>query len=153
MGHNGGPALDQAGDRQSRDRNERDPYQKPEPSIAAPLSSSGSGDDSSSQQSGNEATATNNADFVVERKIADQMSARGWTSDSIRSTLSSPAKTIPARGTRFDDILGVRRDDPATAYVNTDGSYVVVNDTDRTVVQLSDRNDPDWRAPWAKGSP
>jgi hypothetical protein len=75
------------------------------------------------------------------------------TSDSIGSTLANPAETVPARDSRLDEKTGARRDDPATAYVNSDGSYVVVNDMDRTVVQLSNRNNPDWRAPWTKGNP
>lgn len=37
-----------------------------------------------------------------------------------------------------------KRDDPATAYFRGDGSYVIRNDRTNEIVQLSDRNDPDW---------
>jgi filamentous hemagglutinin len=87
---------------------------------------------------------------TVEPKILGQMGPRGWTSDSISSTIAKPAERIVTQDTRFDPIAGTRRNDPATAYVNSDGSYVVVNDKDGTVVQISNRNDPNWKAPWAK---
>ncbi len=95
-------------------------------------------------------SATNSAGFTIEPKIAGQMGTRGWTSDSIASTVASPARTIVMQDTRFDPIAGVRRNDPATAYVNADGSYVVVNNKDGTVVQISNRNNSNWKAPWAK---
>lgn len=38
--------------------------------------------------------------------------------------------------------------DPATAYIDESGHYVVINDRTNDVVQISNRNDPDWRAPW-----
>jgi len=90
------------------------------------------------------------ADFTIEPKIAGQMGMRGWTSDSITSTIKNPAKTVSTQDNRFDPTTGIRRSDSATAYVNTDGSYVVVNNKDGTVVQVSNRNNPNWKAPWAK---
>ncbi|MCA3193505.1 MAG: hypothetical protein INH12_25855 [Cupriavidus sp.] len=87
---------------------------------------------------------------IVEPKIAGQMETRGWTQDSIASTMGNPAEKIATQDTRFDPVTGVRRNDPATAYVNADGSYVVVNNKDGTVVQVSNRNDPKWKAPWNK---
>jgi hypothetical protein len=57
IGHNGGPGLDQADGQQSRDPNERDPDQKPGPSVVAPLSSSRSSGDDSAQQGANSAQA------------------------------------------------------------------------------------------------
>ncbi|WP_421746651.1 colicin E5-related ribonuclease [Burkholderia vietnamiensis] len=75
---------------------------------------------------------------------------RRWTSDSIASTIAHPVETIATQDTRFDPTTGTRRGDPATAYVNADGSYVVVNDKNGTVVQVSNRNNPNWKAPWAK---
>lgn len=46
------------------------------------------------------------------------------------------------------DISGQKRNDLATAYIRTDGSYVVRNDITEDIVQISDRNDPDWQSPF-----
>ncbi len=40
--------------------------------------------------------------------------------------------------------------DPATGYVAKDGSYVILNDVTNDVVQVSNRFDPAWKAPWDK---
>lgn len=85
---------------------------------------------------------------VIESKIQRQMESRGWTVDAINSTVANSEKKIPTKDTRFDPITGMRRNDPATAHVNSDGSYVVVNNSDGTVVQVSNKNDPNWKVPW-----
>lgn len=36
----------------------------------------------------------------------------------------------------------------ATAYINKDGSYVVRNNKTGDIVQISNRNNPNWKAPW-----
>ncbi len=46
------------------------------------------------------------------------------------------------------DIPGQKRNDPATVSIRTDGSYVVRNDRTEDIVQVSDRNDPDWQSPF-----
>ncbi|WP_429244211.1 colicin E5-related ribonuclease [Luteibacter sp. 621] len=38
--------------------------------------------------------------------------------------------------------------DPATAYYSRSGGYVVRNDVTGDIVQISNRNDPGWKAPW-----
>ena len=43
---------------------------------------------------------------------------------------------------------GSRLSDPATGYIAKDGSYVVRNDRTSTIVQISDKNDKNWAAPW-----
>lgn len=85
---------------------------------------------------------------VIELKIQRQMESRGWTVEAINSTVANSEKKIPTKDTRFDPITGARRNDPATVHVNSDGSYVVVNNRDGTVVQVSNKNDPNWKAPW-----
>ncbi|MEZ0601684.1 colicin E5-related ribonuclease [Paraburkholderia sp. IW21] len=45
-------------------------------------------------------------------------------------------------------IGGARHDDPATAFMREDGHYVVRNDIDGTIVQISKRNDPNWKSPF-----
>ena len=43
---------------------------------------------------------------------------------------------------------GTRRDELATAYIREDGHYVVRNDRDGTIVQISNRNKVDWISPF-----
>lgn len=85
---------------------------------------------------------------VVEPKIAQQMGKRGWTTESLESVISNPSKTIVTKDTRFDPSSGTRLNDPATGYVAKDGSYVVRNDRTGAIVQVSDKNDKNWVAPW-----
>jgi hypothetical protein len=71
----------------------------------------------------------------IPSKIINQMDGRGWTLDSIDETLTSDitrAATNKATG------------GSATAYFNSDGSYVVVDDATGQIIQISDRNDPNW---------
>jgi YD repeat-containing protein len=85
---------------------------------------------------------------VIEAKIARQMKKRGWTEKDVEDTIDNPARTTKTRDTRNLEDGSGRRDDPATAYVRDDGSYVVRNDVDGTVVQVSNRNDPNWQNPF-----
>ncbi|MCE1190632.1 MAG: hypothetical protein LWW96_00615 [Acidovorax sp.] len=78
------------------------------------------------------------------------MGNRGWTAESIDATIANPAKTVVTKDTRFDPISGARLNDPATGYIAKDGSYVVRNDRTGQVVQVSNKNDPTWKAPWEK---
>jgi filamentous hemagglutinin len=87
---------------------------------------------------------------VIEPKIVQQMGVRGWTAESIDATIANPAKTVVTKDTRFDPISGTRLNDPATGYVAKDGSYVVRNDRTGQVVQVSNKMDPTWKAPWDK---
>ena len=85
---------------------------------------------------------------IVEPKIAQQMGKRGWTTDSLEGVIANPSKTVVTKDTRFDPISGTRLNDPATGYVAKDGSYVVRNDRTGAIVQVSDKNDKNWVAPW-----
>jgi Colicin E5 ribonuclease domain len=145
IGHNGGPAMDGT----PSDPNGQEPNQKPPLPLVSPAYTPTS-NDVSTRQSGDTASDSAPVHFTIEQKISDQMEARGWTPDSIATTIANPAKTISSRDTRYNQQTGARRNDPATAYVNGDGSYVVINNMDGTVVQLSDKNDPDWKKPWEK---
>jgi hypothetical protein len=76
------------------------------------------------------------------RKIRKQMEPRGWTDALIKDTIRSPERTGETMDHRT---VGEQKyDDPATAYFRRDGSYVVRNDRTKEIVQLSNRNDPDW---------
>ncbi|MBE1490623.1 colicin E5-related ribonuclease [Plantactinospora soyae] len=80
-------------------------------------------------------------------KIEGQLEKRGWTHDSVEDTINSPHRTQETADTRWNPD-GTRNDDPATAYINEDESYVVRNDRTGDIVQVSDRTDPDWRSPF-----
>ncbi|WP_425512979.1 colicin E5-related ribonuclease [Xanthomonas albilineans] len=85
---------------------------------------------------------------VIEPKIAQQMNKRGWTEDLINKVIESPARIVATKDTRFDPLSGLRLNDPATGYIAQDGSYVVRNDRTGAIVQISNRHDKNWAAPW-----
>ncbi|WP_202806090.1 colicin E5-related ribonuclease, partial [Snodgrassella communis] len=91
-----------------------------------------------------------NENYILEQKIQKQMQSRGWTSESINDVITNPNKKISTTDTRFDPTTGTRLNDPATAYIAKDGSYVVKNDRTGTIVQISNKNDRNWKAPWDK---
>lgn len=91
---------------------------------------------------------TQGTSITIEPKIANQMGKRGWTESAIQSVIDKPEKTIVTKDTRFDATSGSRLDDPATGYIAKDGSYVVRNDRTGAIVQVSNKNDPNWVAPW-----
>ena len=69
-------------------------------------------------------------------KLHNQMNSRGWSRETVQSTYSGPFITRPS--------TNVATGNPATAYFNKDGSYVVIDDITHEVVQVSDRFDPNW---------
>lgn len=82
------------------------------------------------------------------RKMPKQMEQRGWTKSSVGETINKPNKTYKTRDVRHKPDGSGRMDDPATGYVNSDGSYVVRNDRTGDIVQISDRKNPnDWFYP------
>lgn len=85
---------------------------------------------------------------IIEPKIAQQMGKRGWTTNSLDTVIANPSKTVVTKDTRFDPVSGMRLNDPATGYIAKDGSYVVRNDRTGAIVQVSDKNDKNWVAPW-----
>jgi RHS repeat-associated protein len=80
-------------------------------------------------------------------KIERQLPNRGWTKRLVQSTIDKPVRTVTTRDTRYLP-GGARLDDPATAYYGPRGGYVVRNDRTGDIVQVSDRTDPAWTAPW-----
>ena len=80
-------------------------------------------------------------------KIEGQLAKRGWTKDLVRSTIDKPTRTVPWRDTRHLP-GGVTMDDAATAYYSRRGGYVVRNNRTGDIIQVSDRTDPAWIAPW-----
>ncbi|MBY5927494.1 hypothetical protein KUV86_00015 [Halomonas sp. DP8Y7-3] len=58
-------------------------------------------------------------------KIERQMGRRGWDRSSISETILEPRRKVSTCDVRHNPEIGRRNDDPATAYINSDGSYVV----------------------------
>ena len=85
--------------------------------------------------------------YTTGQKVQDQMTKRGWTDTLIQDTLDNPSRTVATQDTRYLP-GGGRMSDPATAFIRKDGSYVVRNDVTGDIVQISDRFDPGWKAPW-----
>jgi len=85
--------------------------------------------------------------IVFESKILWQLSKRWWTESDVKNTVRSPNKVVITRDTRYKTDW-TKRDDPATWFIRGDGHYVVINDIDNTVVQISDRNKVDWQSPF-----
>ncbi|MBF0207508.1 MAG: hypothetical protein HQK53_11530 [Oligoflexia bacterium] len=79
--------------------------------------------------------------------IETELSRRGWTMSQIGETVNRPHRTFEARDTRMPKGGGPRLNDPATGYMNQDGSYVVRNNNTGDVVQINNKNDPGWLYP------
>ena len=82
------------------------------------------------------------------KKIGKQMKKRGWTEEAIQETLNNPVRTVKTRDRRWLPGADGPLDDPATAYYASDGSYVVRNDKTGAIIQISNKNDSNWVAPW-----
>jgi Colicin E5 ribonuclease domain len=80
-------------------------------------------------------------------KIENQITKRGWDKVDVLNAISDPARKIATKDTRFLP-GGKRMSDPATAYYSRNGGYVVRNDVNGDIVQISNRNNPNWSAPW-----
>ncbi|MDO5658168.1 MAG: polymorphic toxin-type HINT domain-containing protein [Paracoccus sp. (in: a-proteobacteria)] len=90
----------------------------------------------------------NNIVTQIAPKIERQIGRRGWDRTSIDETIAQPHRTVTTRDIRHNPQTGARNDDPATAYINVDGSYVVRSDRSGDIVQISDRTNPNWASPF-----
>ena len=72
------------------------------------------------------------------KKIQKQMPERGWSKDQIEATVKNPHTTAKTtyKGTG----------ESATAYINKDGSYVVVKNATQEIIQVSNKN-KEWTFP------
>ena len=84
---------------------------------------------------------------VIESKIARQMPRRGWTRRDIESTLAHPHRAVETTDMRWQ-ADGSRRNNSAKAYIREDGHSIVRNEVDGTIVQISNRNKPNWKSPF-----
>lgn len=85
--------------------------------------------------------------IVIEDKISKQMPKRWWSKVSIQNTIKNSKEKVKTKDTRYKSDW-TRRNDNATAYISEDWNYVVVNDKDNTIVQISDKLDPNWKSPF-----
>jgi hypothetical protein len=85
-------------------------------------------------------------EIIVGQHVEKQLARRGWSVGDVVETVQNPDKKVPVRDYRRAKD-GTRNDEPATAYVR-DRRYVVLNDRTKEIVQVSDRNKPDWKVPW-----
>ena len=73
------------------------------------------------------------------QKLMNQMNSRGWTEDLIRNTVDNPY-TIR---TSVNKATG----NAATVFYTQQGSYVIVDDVTKAIVQISDNINPSTWAP------
>lgn len=71
-------------------------------------------------------------------KITRQMSRRGWSRNQVEQTVKNPHTTAKTTWKQTGE--------SATAYVNKDGSYVVIKDATKEIIQISDKTRP-WKLP------
>lgn len=72
---------------------------------------------------------------LVIPKIVKQLDKRGWTEAEVKEVLRNPF-TAGQSSTRSGE--------PVTVFYRRDGSYVVINNREQTVIQLSNRRDPNF---------
>jgi hypothetical protein len=72
----------------------------------------------------------------INSKINGQMGRRGWTTSSINNTIRNPYHTSPS--------TNLATGNSATAFFNSDGSYVVRDNITFDIIQISNRYDPYW---------
>ena len=73
------------------------------------------------------------------QKLMNQMNSRGWTEDLIRNTVDNPYTTR----TSVNKATG----NSATVFYTQQGSYVIVDDVTKAIVQISDNINPSTWAP------
>ena len=69
-------------------------------------------------------------------RLQSQMLSRGWTEQTVQQTVRYSRITREA--------TNLANNNPATAFFNRDGSYVVIDNITRVVIQVSNRFDPNW---------
>jgi hypothetical protein len=79
---------------------------------------------------------TAESSFSYGTKINKQLEKRGWDNGKIDSTIARPHATSPA--------TNKANGGDATAFFNKDGSYVVRDNKAGEIIQVSNRNDPNW---------
>jgi len=80
----------------------------------------------------------------VDTKIRNQLADRGWSDQDMQAAISrGPVGQTSDRRSPAKTPDGLGRSDSASVYGSPSG-YIVVNDRTGEVVQISDRNNPNW---------
>ena len=80
--------------------------------------------------------------LIYDDHIVRDLDQRGWTVDGIESVVGNPVEKHPVW-----DLTSVTPQ-PATAYAVSNNTYVVVNDMTGKILQISDRNNEEWKPVW-----
>lgn len=80
-------------------------------------------------------------------EIEWQLAKRGWSKELVERTVQNPTRTVATKDVRHLP-GGEKMDDAATAFYSERGGYVVRNNRTGDIVQVFDRTDAAWRAPW-----
>lgn len=70
----------------------------------------------------------------------EKREARGWAPGEAEGVVANPSRTDPSG---WDN--RVTPPEPATRYYDENGHSVTVNDVTGEIIQVSDKNDPDWK--------
>lgn len=89
-----------------------------------------------------------NINIKLGSKITKQMPNRGWSKEDVVNTITKPSKKVKWKDVRWNPETGKKNNEPATAFYNKDGSYVVKNDITGDIVQVSNKTKADWKVPW-----
>jgi len=72
---------------------------------------------------------------------SDYLTGKGHTPDQVDDIINNPSDSYPtAKGDH-------RKGEPATAHVDDDGNFVVINDKTGEIIQVNDRNNPKQQPP------
>ena len=77
------------------------------------------------------------------KPIDDYLNERGWSRSDVQEAVFNPDAAVPGLTDRTDPAHP-----SATGYISANGGYVIVNNSTGILLQVSDRNDPGWAAPW-----
>jgi RHS repeat-associated protein len=72
----------------------------------------------------------------ITKKIADQMTKRGWTKEAIHSLVNNPHTTRES--------VNLATGNASTAFFTKEGAYVVKDNVTKEIIQISNKLDPDW---------
>ncbi|MBC2261956.1 transposase [Listeria sp. FSL L7-0091] len=70
------------------------------------------------------------------KKVNNQMKKRGWSEESVKSVVDHPHTTRKS--------VNKATGNDATVFYDKDGSYVIIDDKTKEIVQISDKFDKNW---------
>lgn len=79
------------------------------------------------------------SDAKSTQKLTSQMNSRGWTENIVKNTVDNPYTTRISTNKASGN--------PATVYYTKQGSYVIVDNVTKAIVQVSDNINPITWAP------